>query len=37
MRTSQAQRLEKAVSKERKTPKIKFCHKKSTSPIKKSI
>ena len=36
MRTSHAQRWKKAVSMERETPKIKFCHKKSTSPVKKS-
>ena len=34
--TSHAQLLEKAVSTERKTSKIKFCHKKSTLPVKKS-
>ena len=33
-RTSHAQLSEKAVSIERKTMKIKFCHKKSTLPVK---
>ena len=32
MRTTHA----KVVSIERKTPKIKFCHKRSTTPVKKS-
>ena len=36
MRTSQAQRLGKGCQHERKDPKIKFCHKKSASPVKKS-
>ena len=36
MRTSHAQLSGKAVSMERTTTKIKFCHKKSTSPVKKS-
>ena len=34
--TSQAQLSENAVSVERKTTKIKFCHKKSTLQVKKS-
>ena len=36
LRTSHAQFWGKAVSIERKTQKIKFCHKKSTLPVKKS-
>ena len=36
LRTSHAQLSEKAVSIERKTMKIKFCHKKSALPVKKS-
>ena len=36
MRTTHSQLLEKVVSMERKTPKIKFCHKRSTTPVKKS-
>ena len=36
LRTSHAQLSEKAVSIERKTPKIKFCHTKSTLFVKKN-
>ena len=35
LRTSHAQLSEKAASIKRKTTKIKFCHKKSTLPVKK--
>ena len=37
MRISRAQLWEKALSMERKSPKIKFCYKKSTSPVKVKI
>ena len=36
MRTSHAQLLGKGCQHREEDPKIKFCHKKSTSPVKKS-